>query len=184
MKRCFEKIFTCPLQPEAILPDRVPFKEEPKKTLNGIENHGVVRDPLIVRHVCQNLNIQYYPWYGISIQKTKSTFYQVGLWEEKNHIVNSNAYPIYMPITMLKGWADVTVGFDKVGPYLQIGEGNRLYELTLIDKWVKDIIFIKSNPLRNCPIRLVKVDLDNQHIRFEADIVNVYGNDYYERISQ
>lgn len=177
MKKYFEKIFTCPLQPDAILPDRNPFKEEPRKALNVIENHGVIRNPIIVRHVCQNLNIQYYPWYSISIQKTKTAFYQVGLWEEKNHIVNENAYPIDISISLLRCLADIMVGFDKVGPYLQIGEGDRLYELTLLDKWAKDIIFLKSNPLRNCPIRLVKVDLDKQHIRFEADIVNMYQDE-------
>lgn len=177
MKKYFEKIFTCPLQPDAILPDRDPYKTDRRKLLITLEKQAIIRDAIIVRYVCQNLNIQYYPWYGITIQKTKTTFYQVGLWEEKNHIINENAYPIDISISLLRGWADITVGFDKIGSYLQIGEGDRLYELTLLDKWAKDIIFLKSNPLRNCPIRLVKVDLDKQRIRFEVDIVNMYQDE-------
>jgi hypothetical protein len=181
MEKHFEKILTCPLQATAIFSTVQLYEmEDPKEALISLENQGIISAPELVGRVCRSLSIQYYPWYSISIKKTNSTFYQVTIWAEKNHVVNENAYPIEMPVSLLRCWADTNVGYDKVGPYLQMGEGERLYENNMVGKWIKEAIFNNVNPLRHCPIRLVKVDVDKARVRFEADITNIYREELPE----
>lgn len=181
MEKHFEKILTCPLMPNAILSNTDLYKmENALEALITLERKGIISSAKIVGKVCRSLKIQYYPWYSVSIKKTNSTFYQVTLWAEKNHAANENAYPIEMPVSLLRCWADTNVGYDNVGPYLQMGEGERFYENNLVDKWIKNTIFNNVNPLRFCPIRLVKVDVEKARVRFEADITDIYRDELPE----
>lgn len=181
MEKHFEKILTCPLQANAIISNAELYEmENAKEALVSLENQGIISSAKLVGRVCRSLSIRYYPWYSISIKRTNSTFYQVTIWAEKNHVVNENAYPIEMPVSLLRCWVDTNVGYDKVGPYLQMGEGERFYENNLVNKWVKEMIFNNTNPLRLCPIRLVKVDVDKNRVRFEADITNIYRDELPE----
>ena len=184
MEKHFEKILTCPMLPNMILSNKELYKmDNPKEALLSLENQGIASYTSLVSRVCRRLNIQYYPWYSISVKRTDSAFYQVTVWAEKNHTVNKNAYPIEMPVSLLRCWADTIVGYDEVGPYLQISiedKEDRLYENNIVGKWIKSIIFNNANPLRHCPIRLVKVDVEKARVRFEADVIDMYRNNLFE----
>ena len=174
MKKRFEKVLTCPMMPNAILSNTDPYNvENALERLIILEKKGFITSAKIVGYVCRRLNIHYYPWYRITIKKiTNSPFYQVTLWEEKNHVVNENAHPIEMPISLIRRWVDTNVGYDNVGPYLQLGERMRLYENNMVGKWAKETIFDNANPLRFYAIRLVKVDVEKSRVRFEAAIAD------------
>ena len=71
----------------------------------------------------------------------------------------------------------------EIAEYLQISiedKEDRLYENNIVGKWIKSIIFNNANPLRHCPIRLVKVDVEKARVRFEADIIDMYRNNLFE----
>ena len=82
MKKRFEKVLTCPLMANAILPNADLHKvENAFEALIILEKKGFISSAKIVGHVCRRLNIQYYPWYKITIKKiNNSPFYQVTLW--------------------------------------------------------------------------------------------------------